>query len=263
MDERQAIIAELERLDVIAQLEALDAAEPEGPSAGEMAAHFGRSALPFVNEARGAIDATAMKVFAGDETPWGELQDLYSDDQDAEEAMMVEEHPEIARNLGIAGGLTGTLATAGGLGNLIAKQGAKRLTALKPRLTVRATASKPRVRLQAGSKKIRNPQYSVRVPAQVAAPAEIAAPVTASGGLKSAIKTAGVVGAATALGGPGAGSAAALVALLRTPMGKKLAHKGARKAFGDDIGEIVKHTLHSSNRKWVKDLTEKLRQGAD
>ena len=242
MDEREALIADLERQDLIAQLTAMDAApppEPEGPSGMDMMAQFGRGAVPFANEVRGGLDASMTKLFGDDPASWGELQDLYAGDQVEGEAQINEQSPGLAKALEAGGFATSMLIPAGGMikaGDKAADAQKLAARAAKPRLTVPATAHpipKPRVRVEAGTRKIREPFYSVRVPAIADEVAVVAAPVTASGGLQSATgllkrgaEHAAVIGGATAIGGPLAGAGAAV---LRTKWGKeKLAKELAK-----------------------------------
>ena len=137
---------------MIAALQAADAPDPNAISAMEGLAQFGRGAVPFANQVRGAVDASAMKL-GGAAEPWSELQDLYSADQEAEQASVYERNPALANTLEAAGGVTGLAIPGGGMlkaGDKAAD--AQRLAArlAKPRVKVPATASKQRVRVPAG-----------------------------------------------------------------------------------------------------------------
>lgn len=265
MATRDQLIEQIKRQELINQIEALQSQPDDGLTGMEMAAQFGRGAVPFANEVRGAIDATATKVFGDDPASWSELQGLYSGDQDAEADRVYEENPGLAMALEAAGGVTSLMTGGGAAANMAGKAGARHMareaaerTAAKPRLRVPAQAAKPRVRVEATTQQIRNPQYSVRVPATIS---EVATETTlrAPGKMRGLVSATAQVAGATAVGGPllGVGLAAA-----KTNLGRKMIFKGAR-VINEDFGNFMKHIMDPSNKKWLKDAYEATKRGKE
>ena len=250
MPSREEMIATLRRRDMITALQAQASPDLGEPTGMEMLSQFGRGTLPLMNELRGGVDAgIAMATGEGDGRGFMDLQRRFSDDQDEDQRRIKEQAPGLsmaleglgmASTIGLGGG--GTVAKGVRYGDDVAKAAAKAL--------------KPRMRVPAGvvPKRTFNPQYSVRIPAQVK---NIEAPVTASGGLKSALGYGAEIAGATSLAGPAGGLVAAGFG---TPLGRKMIAKTARKLGGDDIGDIATHALNYGNRKWLKQLAEKLRR---